>query len=259
MIGHRIAAQTQCFAQSLKQALHTAARLECEGVQIDARQELTPSELSETGLRQLRKLLNDLNLRVSSVAFPTRRGYANPADLQPRIEATKAAMLLASRLDARVLIAQLGPLPDEEDANSRATLLDSLSSLSSYGNHVGVHLTVQTATPVRPLVDWLTTLPSGLLWLDLHPARLIAQGESPAEYIREAGAYIAHVHATDGVYDLATGQATEVELGRGTAEFPELLGLLEEFSYRDWFTIERRSGKHPIEDMGNAVKYLRAL
>ncbi len=260
LLGFRIAAQTACFAQSIKKALHTAARLECDGVQIDARQELRPTELSETGLRQLRKILNDLNLRVGSLAFPTRRGYANPDDLQQRLEATLAAMQLASKLQARILIINLGNLPNEESPVERATLVDALTSLASHGNRLGVCLAAQaTATSPQALVEFVESLPEGTLALDLHPARLIAQGESPAEFVAEAGRHIAHVHATDGVHDLASGHGVEVELGRGTADFPELLGMLEEFAYRDWLTIERRASRQPLKDIGNAVQYLRAL
>ena len=263
MLGFKIAAQTACFAQSLKKALHTASSLGCDGVQIDARQELPPAELSDTGLRQMRKMLDDLNLRVGSVAFPTRRGYSNPIDLQPRLEATRAAMQLASRLGARMLIGNLGPLPggedSGEDASGRATLVDAVQSLASHGDRLGVQLVMQTSTPAHLLADFLASLPEGTFALDLHPARLIAQGESPAEFVATAGKYIAHVHATDGVHDLATGQGIEVELGRGSADFPELFGMLEEHGYRDWLTLERRSSRQPIEDIGNAVRYLRAL
>ncbi len=249
MIGFRIAAQTGCFAQPLKKALHTAARC----------QELRPAELSETGLRQLRKILNDLNLRVASVAFPTRRGYANPDDLERRLEATLAAMRLTSQLRARILIFNLGSLPAAESAE-RATLVEAISSLAVHGNRLGVRLTAQaTSADAQALVDFVDSLPEGTLALDLHPARLIAQGESPAEFVSIAGRHIAHVHATDGVHDLASGHGVEVELGRGTADFPELLGMLEEFEYRDWFTIERRDSRQPVEEIGNAVRYLRAL
>ncbi len=259
MISFKIAAQTACFVQPIKKALHTAANLGCNGVQIDARSELKPTDLSDTGLRQLRKILTDLNLRVSSVAFPTRRGYSNSTDLQPRLEATVAAMQLASRLGARILISNLGPLPVAENSNERATLVEAMQSLATHGDRLGVRLAVQTAAPAQQLADFLADLPAGTLALDLHPARLIAQGESPAGFVGIAGQYIAHVHATDGVHDLAAGQGVEVELGRGTADFPELLGMLEEYGYRDWLTIERRNSRQPIEDISNAVKYLRSL
>jgi len=275
MIGLKIAAQIGCFAQSIKKALHTAAGLGCEGVQIDARSELQPAELSDTGLRQLRKILADLNLRVSSVAFPTRRGYSSPADLQQRLEATRAAMQLASRLGAGILVGNLGPLPaaagtdgshgdsahpsSNAGSDERALLTDAVQSLATFGDRVGVRLVVQSAAPPLELTDWIATLPEGTLALDFHPARLIAQGETPAEFVATAGRHIAHVHAVDGVYDLASGQGVEVELGRGTADFPELLGLLEECGYHDWLTIERRSSRTPIDDIGNAVRFLRAL
>jgi sugar phosphate isomerase/epimerase len=73
------------------------------------------------------------------------------------------------------------------------------------------------------------------------------------------GQHIAHVHAVDAVRDLAGGDSTEVELGRGSVDFPALVGQLEEHNYRDWLTIERRHSSQPAEDVGNAVKYLRSL
>ena len=87
----KIGIQTRSLHQPIKQALHTAARLGADGVEIDARTELPPTELSRTGLRQFRRLLEDLNLRVSAVAFPTRRGYDEPQDLERRVMATQAA------------------------------------------------------------------------------------------------------------------------------------------------------------------------
>ena len=263
MIGFKIAAQTGGLAQSLKKALHTVAGLGCDGVQIDARNELQPADLSDTGLRQLRKMLDDLNLRVGSVAFPTRRGYSNPVDLQPRLEATRAAMQLASRLGARLLIGNLGTLPAGdiagEDSSGWATLVDAIQSLASHGDRLGVRLVMQATSPAKQLADFVAQLPEGSLALDLNPARLIALGESPGEFVATAGKHIAHVHATDGVHDLGSGQGVEVELGRGTADFPELFGMLEEHGYRDWLTIERRNSHQPVEDIGNAVRYLRAL
>ena len=73
------------------------------------------------------------------------------------------------------------------------------------------------------------------------------------------GPHIVHVHACDAVRDVATRQGVEVELGRGAADFPEILGRLTEFDYRGWVTIERRETSDPTAEIGNAVEYLRAL
>jgi sugar phosphate isomerase/epimerase len=73
------------------------------------------------------------------------------------------------------------------------------------------------------------------------------------------GRHSLHVHACDAVRDVATRQAVEVELGRGAADFPEILGRLAEFDYRGWVTIERRETSDPISEIENAVEYLRAM
>jgi sugar phosphate isomerase/epimerase len=61
------------------------------------------------------------------------------------------------------------------------------------------------------------------------------------------------------VRGLGGSAAIDVELGRGSADVPELLGALEEFDYRGWVTVERRNSPRAIEDCENAIAYLRAL
>jgi sugar phosphate isomerase/epimerase len=73
------------------------------------------------------------------------------------------------------------------------------------------------------------------------------------------GPHVLHVHACDAVQELGTGRTLEVELGRGTADMPELIGRLTEFDYRGWVTIEARESANPIAEVENAVSYLRSL
>ena len=75
MLRIRVGVALNCFRQPLKKALHTAAELGADAVEIDARTMLRPTDLSDTALRQIRKLLDDLNLTVCAISFPTRRGY----------------------------------------------------------------------------------------------------------------------------------------------------------------------------------------
>ena len=72
-------------------------------------------------------------------------------------------------------------------------------------------------------------------------------------------AYVLHVHAKDGVRDLAQGRGLEVPLGRGSVDFPELLGTLEERDFRGYYMIERENCQDPVFEVGQAVKYLRSL
>lgn len=258
MIGVRIAIQTKCLAQPLRQALHTAGRLEADGVQIDLRQELSVADLSDTALRQLRKMLDDLNLRVGSVAFPTRRGFDNPDQLERRIEATLQAMHCASRLGSRVILLMLGPPPAPETAE-RNTLLEALGTLSAHGNRIGVELALQTTAPPAELEELLGELPDGALGLDLNPADFVLSGGSPREFVERLGARVVHLAANDAVRGFGSSGGSDVELGRGATDFPALLATLEEHGYRGWATIERRGSRQPVADVENAVRFLRSL
>jgi sugar phosphate isomerase/epimerase len=239
--------------------LHTAGRLGADGVQIDLRQELPTAELSDTAVRQLRKLLDDLNLRVGSAAFPTRRGFAEPEDLERRIQATIDAMKGASRLGARVMLVGLGPLAPEGEP-ARSTLIEAVTTLAMNGNRLGVQLALQCpAAHPRDVTDLLAELPNGLVGLDLSPADLILSGRNPREVIKTLGQHVLHVFANDAAPGLGGMEGTSVELGRGTADFPELLGALEEYDYRGWITVERRNARQPAVDLENAMHYLRSL
>ena len=77
--------------------------------------------------------------------------------------------------------------------------------------------------------------------------------------MRALAAHVLHVHATDATRDLSLGRGIEVPLGRGSAEFPELLAVLEEHQYRGYITVERKDTDDPLSEMKQAVTFLRNL
>jgi len=256
----RIAIATSSLRQPLKKALVTAAQLGATGVEIDARSELKPSELSATALRQFRGLLDELNLRVAAVSFRTRRGYDVPDQLERRIEATKETMRFAHALGANVVINQIGRIPDEPKGQAWELLVQSLSDLGRFGQHVGAMLAAQTGTESGPtLARLIEALPEYSIGVDLDPGNLIVNDFSPLEAVQALGPSIMHIHARDGVRDFGRGRGIEVPLGRGTADFAALLGALEEHNYRGYITIAREGAADPIAEAGDAVKFLKSL
>lgn len=256
----KIGIQLASLRLPLRKGLIAAARLGANAVEIDARGELRPHDLTGTALRELRRMLEDHNLRVSAVGFQTRRGYDVPDEIERRVTATKAAMQMAANLRAPVVVNQIGPVPEASEGPQWNLLVQTLTDLSMYGHHVGARLAAQTGTESgADLARLIAALPEQGIGVDLDPGNLIINGFSPPEAIESLATDILHVHARDAARDLARGRGLEVALGRGTADFAALLGALEERQYRGYFTIARDDSENPEFELGEAVKYLRNL
>lgn len=258
MPGLRIGVQLASLRQPFKRALHTAARLGAQGIELDLRSEIRPQEMTQTAVRQLRKLLDDLNLRVCAVSFPTRRGYDVTQDLDRRLAATKEAMTFGYKLGASVLVNRIGRVPADHEGLPWQMLVAVLAELGQHGDRVGTSFAARTGAEEGPILAGLIdALPEGTIGVDLAPGDLAMNGHSVAEAVAALGPAVRHVHANDGVRDLGQTRGVEVELGRGLADFPALLGALEESNYQGWFTVERHSAEDPILEVSNAVEYLR--
>ena len=260
MLQIQLGIELASLALPLKKALLTARELGAQAVEIDARHELRPEDLSQTGVRQVRKVLDDLNLRVSAVAFRTRHGYHVLQNLEARVDATKKAMRLAHDLGTSVVINHIGRVPAETDSLALSTMTQALADLGRYGQRIGALLAAETGTESGEMLGALIArLPPGSIGVDLNPASLIINGHSPREATAALAAHVLHVHATDATRDLALGRGIEVPLGQGSAEFPELLGLLEEQQYRGYLTVSRRDASNPIAAVRQSLEFLRNL
>jgi sugar phosphate isomerase/epimerase len=256
----KIGIQLASLRQPLRQALHTAARLGAAGVEVDARGELRPGELGQTGLRHIRKLLEELNLRVCAVRFRTRRGYDVSEDLERRVAATKEALRLAAELRAPFVVNAVGYAGAGPESPGWQGMVEALTDIGRAGQRLGALFLAETGSEPGPdLARLVAALPEGSLGVDLNPGNLIVNGHSPRETVAALGPQILHVHAHDAVRDTARGRGLEVQLGRGSADFPELLGALEEWGYRGYFTIERTGAEDPVAEVEQAVSYLRRL
>jgi sugar phosphate isomerase/epimerase len=256
----KISIQLANLKLPFRKALLAASQLGAKAVEIDARGELKPQNLSETGLREVRKLLDEMELKVAAVGFSTRRGYDVADELDRRIAATKDAMKFARALGASVVVNQIGHVPEDSESDGWKIMVESLTDLSRYGNKVGALLSAQTGSESGPdLARLLQALPPQGIGVDLDPGSLIIHGFSPLDAIGALGPHIVHVHARDAVRDRARGQSLEVPLGRGSADFPALLGALEEHAYRGYFTVARENAADPTFELGEAVKYLNNL
>ena len=260
MLHIRLGIQLNSLHLPFRQALAKASELGATAVEIDARGELKPRELSQTGLRQLRKLLDEYGLRVCAVGFRTRHGYNVTDHADQRVEATQEALAFAYKLGAPVVINHVGRIPAQPQGPEWELLLTTLEDLGRFGQRTGAMLAARTgAESGEDLARLLNALPEGTLGVDFDPGALIINGFSARDALLTLGRHVVHVHARDGVRDAAQGRGVETPLGEGAADFPQLLGLLEEQAYRGYFTIECEQARDPMFELSQAVKYLRDL
>lgn len=242
----------------LRKALEIAARMGVGSVELNARDEIGPSQLSDTGLRQLRKMLDDLNLRVAALRFQTRRGYDHAKDLDRRVEATKEVMRLAYQLGSPVVVNQIGQVPDSDDDPKWNSFQSVLNDLGRYGVRVGAFLAAETGTESgEQLAKLLGESDDAFVAVALNPGNLIVNRHSVPEAIIALKERIQIVYAVDGVLDLAAGRGLSVPLGQGTADFPELIGMLEDVQYRGNYVVGRTDSS--IEELHQSVEYLKSF
>jgi sugar phosphate isomerase/epimerase len=255
-IGIHLPSLRQTFAK----ALLTVAPWRVQGVEIDARHDFRPAEMTRTAVRDIRRRLEDLHLRIAAVSFPTRHGYNVLQGLEQRTEATRQAMRLAYQLGSPIVVNHVGRVPSDATDPAWQLLVEVLTDLAHYGERAGALLAARTGTESpADLQRLLQALPAGLIGVDLDPGELAMNGYSPLEAVERLGTHILHVHARDGVRDPARGRGTEVELGQGEVDFPALLGALEERDYRGFFTLQRTAGTDPVLEIHRGVKFLRNL
>lgn len=250
----------ESLRQPFKKALITAATLGADGVEINGRTEIRPAEMSRTAVRHLRKLLTDLNLQVSAINFPTRRGYGVPDELDRRIDATKSALSMAYELGCSVVVNKVGRVPDDVENPSWTTMVQALSDIGNFSQKSGAWLAARTGSESgKTLKRLIDSLPINSLMVDFDPGDFVINGFSASEAMKILGQHVVSFRARDAVQDLSLGRGIEVQLGRGSVDWPTLLGTLEEHNYSGFLTIERESDENSIEEVGQAIEYLTNL
>ncbi len=256
----RLSVPAVSLARDLRRSLRLARDLGFHGVELDARSGLDPSELTETGLRQIRKWLGDEGLVVSGIAFPTRGGYGDPERLEGRISATKAALKLAYDLGAGLVFNHVGEIPASPESPEWKLLVDVLADIGSWSQHVGGRLCAEAgrAAPAD-LARLIAALPEGSLACDIVTGSLLVHGQDPAEAVATLGTHVAAVHATDAVAGPFAGRGRAVILGTGQVEFATVFAALEEQAYQGWIGLDPVEPREAREEMADAVEFLRAL
>lgn len=112
----RLAVATEDFGSSLREAIIEAAKCPVSGIRLNARTEVRAEEFSDTALRQLVHYINEHQMTVAGLMFPSRSAVYDASNLDRRISAIRQSMGLVRKLKTSELLIRCGRIPDPDDA-----------------------------------------------------------------------------------------------------------------------------------------------
>ncbi len=267
---------TDSFRTDIRTALHKAASLGADGVQIYAvRGDVSP-EMTPAARARLRDMVASEGLVISALCGDLGTGgFCFPENNARKVEYSKRIVDLAKELGTDIITTHIGVVPADPAHPRFGVMQQACGELAEYAASVGAHFAVETGPePAKVLKAFLDTLPGTGVAVNLDPANLkMVCDDDPAEAVRTLRDYIVHTHAKDGrmiyyknpeyIYGLEQEPIVtdtsfeEVPLGQGNVNFPRYLKALEEIGFKGFLTIEREVGDDPAGDIAAAVDFLR--
>jgi sugar phosphate isomerase/epimerase len=246
----------------VRDQLYEAARLGAKGVVVDAIGDLAPHRLSETGRREVRHILRSVELALVAVSLPTRRPFDTTEQLDDRMRRAEAAFAMAFELGTDVVLARVGAVPPEDDADRRRVFTDAVRELGLRADHRGVRLAIEAGTePGAALRAFLESLGVPALAASIDPAHLLQIGIDPVQAARELADWVVHAYANDasGTGRIAAPNPRGFGFPPGALDWEEYLGALEEIAYRGFLTVWPPPGRTAAAAFKEIAKRLEQL
>lgn len=226
-------------SRPIREQIQQAARLGAKGVVLEASGDLAPHRLGETGRRDLKHQLRSVEVALVAMALPTRRAFDSTDQLDDRIRRADAVFALAFELGTRLVLANAGPVPAEDDASRRETFAGALGSLAGRADHRGVRLAIETGNePPATLLSFLDGLAHPGLAASIDPPNLLRAGVDPVAAATELHAWVAHAYAGDPIGGTIVARNPRgVGFPPGALDWEEYVGALEEIAYHGFLTV----------------------
>ncbi|MHC4876732.1 MAG: sugar phosphate isomerase/epimerase family protein [Planctomycetota bacterium] len=255
----QLAVATRHFGLPLQRTLDAAVEIGARGLQFDVRNELKPSELSDTGRRAFKNRLREQLLTLASFEYPTRRSFCDEEALDARVAGLKGALEFAFSMGVTVVCGRIGRIPEDADSPKYRLLREVLNDIARHSNRVGATFAITPGVDSLDAIKRvLSDVTDGPIGINLDPAGLIMSENDPVEVYRGVYDRVLSVQLRDGLRDI-DGQGIEVPVGRGEVVWDELLALLEEGSFRGWLVASRTTGDDKLGDMARALRFVRNL
>ena len=260
-------------------AIEQAARLGVDGIQMFGTiGENTPERMDAQARRALKKQVNDAGLEFSALCGDTGMGYGDKEKNKVLVPKLKAILDMANDLGTRIVTTHIGVVPEDMSHERFKIMQEAMCELAEYAVERDSVFAIETG-PERSttLLRFIESINSKGLGVNFDPANLrMVIDEDSSDAVKNLAKYVVHTHAKDGVmlnkgnpefiYRVVHPIPPEVKkmkffeerpLGEGAVDFPKYLNTLEEIGYTGYLTVEREAGLDPIQNIGQAVEYLK--
>ncbi len=297
-MGFRLATATEDFGTDLRSAIRLAAGQPVQGLRLNARTEVRAADFSESALRQLRHQVEEHQLKVAGLYYPSRHSLADAASLEQRLEGIRAACSLVRKLGTSEVLIRVGRLPDPsqtaaepaKDAPDNANvdsllfpfsfapvtaagggrrestpaeqfdlLCEILNDLAGHASRHGAVLQLIIAgCEPERILQLLARVQSGPVELVFDPGACVMSGVNPVTFYRSIWQQVGYIRLRDAQTDV-DGGGIETAFGDGTVDWVELAAVLVEANPSVWMCLERTGGDQRAADVADAVRRFRSL
>ena len=223
----------EAFGLPVRKALERAAAAGAAGIEFSPTAgDLAPDNLSQTGRRDLRRLIERHRLRLFALdARLPGLSLADPHRADEVVDRTMPILRLAADLRVPVVVTRLGRVGTDPEAAPRRTAAETLQFLGDAADRFGVRLAPVTGPdPGEVLADLLGTLTAGGLGVAFHPGMLVSAGLDPAREAPSLGARLVHAYAAD-VTTGPDGTWRPARIGEGAVDWESVIAALAQVDY----------------------------
>ncbi len=257
MISQRIGVVLESLQLRIKEGIKTASTLGFKGIQIDATQkDITPENLSPTGRRELKRIIDLNRLRLCALGGEIGTGFINENEFDFLIKRTKEIINLALDLQANIITIQIGNIPTDTDSTHSHAVSAALNEIGMYAENYGCRLAARvTLDNYSTLKKFLTSLQTQGIKLIYDPASLITNNLDPIKYIYELHEYIILTNIWD-TRQTGEGRRIEAPIGEGIVPVQEFVSTLESIGYYGFYVINSKGFQQPIENIKKGKEFL---
>lgn len=258
---HRFGVRLESLSLPIREALDAAGRMGVEAVTFDAVGDLAPDQLSQTGRRQLRHMLQSRSLKVAGIGVGASRGFDVEERLEGRIAKTIAVLKLAYELGGSYAFNHIGQIPDEKAEKTKTIFFEVLKRIGNEANRVGATFAVHISFDFPgELANLLRILDNPGIKVLYDPANVMVRGGDPCKGLDPLAGRVAGVFCKDIV---RTGTSvtgfSETPIGQGEIDWPRFLAGCEQNDFAGYFVLARETGDSRLRDLQAGVDFLRAF